>query len=430
MPCFFLLYISRRKRVRFLCFFLGCLLVYKTTIRLFTFSKMKVFLIILSVFIACSANAASLFAGKQFGSRSAVLVTDSQGKDIFSWNPNTLLIPASTIKIATGITAIEKFGLDYHFKTDFFFTEDTLWVKGYGDPFLTSEELDIVAKNLIHQLNIQFLRIKMIKVDGTHFPLLKVPGRFASSQPYDAPLAAVSANFNTINIRKKGNSITSAEPQTPITPLAKQLSKKLSNGVHRINLIKTDNSEQYFAELLAEKLKEHGLNQTLIPTTGFTPVDAQLIYQHVNSKKLSDAVYAMLFFSNNFIANQLFLQMRPSNEAISFAASAAYVKSELRTQLGNDQKTEIVEGSGLSRNNKLSARQLVALLKRFQPHKKLMKSYLGGKVFAKSGTLNGVQNLAGYISKNGKEYFFAFLFNESVPWRYRNTLLKELYATL
>ena len=375
-------------------------------------------------------NAKNLFSKHRFGQQSAVLVTDAQGKTLYSWNASKPLIPASTIKIATGIAAIERFGLNYRFTTDFFVLNDTLWVKGYGDPYLTSEELDIVAQNLIRTLDSRFLRIKTVSVDGTHFPLLKVPGRTISQQPYDAPLAAVSANFNTIKIRKTASKVVSAEPQTPITPLAIQLGKKLSKGTHRINLIKTDNSEQYFSELLAAKLKEHGINKNLEAKTGFSPVDAKLIYQHINSKDINDAVRAMLFFSNNFIANQLFLQMRAQGDSIGFSASSAYISDVLKNELGANSKTKIVEGSGLSRENKLSAQQLIALLTRFKPYKKLMKSYLGGKAYAKSGSLNGVHNLAGYITKNGKEYYFAFLFNNSVPWKYRNTLLSELYATL
>ena len=374
-----------------------------------------------------AAQASNLFNTHKFGSESAVLVTDINGKDIYAWNAEKALIPASTIKIITGIAAIERFGLDFQFRTDFFHKEDTLWVKGYGDPFLTSEELDIVAINLIRQMNLQFLRVNRIVVDGTHFPLLKVPGRVISNQPYDAPLAAVSANFNTINVRKRGKVITSAEPQTPITPLAKQLASNLSNGVHRINLRQTDTSEQYFAELLAAKLKEHGFNETIESKTGFTPFEAKLVYQHVNSKTMREAVHDMMIFSNNFIANQLFLQMRSPDTPIGFPASSQYVKQLLIKELGEAQ---IVEGSGLSRNNKLTARQLNALLLRFEPHKQLMKSYLNGKAYAKSGSLNGVHNLAGYITKNDKDYFFTFLFNQGVPWRYRNTLLQELYATL
>ena len=389
--------------------------------------SMRIIAFTILMLLMSAAQATNLFSKHKFGSQSAVLVTDANGKDLYAWNPDKALIPASTVKIITGIAAIERFGLDFKFRTDFFHKGSTLWVKGYGDPFLTSEELDIVVLNLIRKINLQFLHVNRVVVDGTHFPLLKVPGREISNQPYDAPLAAVSANFNTINIRKSGKVIASAEPQTPITPLAKQLASKLTDGVHRINLRQTDISEQYFAELLVAKFKEHGFKGDIESKTGFTPLEAKLVYQHVNSKTMLEAVHGMMVFSNNFIANQLFLQMRSPDTPISFSASSDYVKQLLGKNLGDLQ---IVEGSGLSRKNKLTARQLNALLLRFEPHKRLMKSYLNGKAYAKSGSLNGVHNLAGYISKNGKDYYFTFLFNQGVPWRFRNTLMQELYATL
>ena len=371
-----------------------------------------------------------LFSTHQFGKNSAVLVVDPKGETLYSWNSDKPLIPASTIKIITAIAAMDIFGGDFRFKTNALFKNNTLYIKGFGDPYLTSEELDIFAHNVHQKIRTRFLTIDRIVVDGTHFPLLSVPGRSATSQPYDAPLSAVSANFNTINIKKVGSVITSAEPQTPITPLAKTLSAKLTDGTHRINLVKTENSEQYFAELFAEKLKSSGFERQVELKTGFTPFDAELIYQHVNSKTMAEMVHAMLFYSNNFIANQLFLQMREQNQAVSFDASSAFVSKMLAEDLQGSAQTSLVEGSGLSRENRMTANQLLRLLKRFQPDKTLMKSYLDGKAFAKSGTLDGVQNLAGYVTKHNQDYYFVFLFNDSVPWQFRNTLLSELYATL
>ena len=51
-----------------------------------------------------------------------------------------LFIPASTIKIATALTAIKVLGPSYRFKTDFFLEGNSnLVIRGNGDPFLTSE---------------------------------------------------------------------------------------------------------------------------------------------------------------------------------------------------------------------------------------------------------------------------------------------------
>jgi D-alanyl-D-alanine carboxypeptidase/D-alanyl-D-alanine-endopeptidase (penicillin-binding protein 4) len=375
---------------------------------------------------------AGVFSEKRFGNESAVFVVDQDGKSVYAWNENKPLIPASTIKIATSIAAFDTFGQDYRFKTDFYMLGNMLYVKGYGDPYLTSEELDIIVTRLLEKEVLESGFIAEIVADGSYFPALNVPGREKTNQPYDAPLAAISANFNTINIRKSGSKITSAEPQTPITVLAKKLAAKLPNGVNRINLKNTVNAERYFAELLAAKLSEKGVKVGL-SRTGVTPIEAKLIYQHVSSKTMTDAVQAMLFYSNNFIANQLFLQMRANDININFESSASFVTDKLGRYLGPDEeraKAKIIEGSGLSRENQLTAEQLVVMLAQFKPQKELMKSYLDGKAYAKSGTLKGVSNLAGYVSKAGRDYYFVFLFNDPVSGDYRTRLLAELYRDL
>ena len=63
---------------------------------------------------------------------------------------NNLYIPASTIKVLTSLIALDHWGNDYRFKTDFYFdpVTNSLWVKGYGDPYLVSEELDIIVNKI------------------------------------------------------------------------------------------------------------------------------------------------------------------------------------------------------------------------------------------------------------------------------------------
>ena len=92
----------------------------------------------------------------------------------------------------------------------------------------------------------------------------------------------------------------------------------------------------------------------------------------------------------------------------------------------------IVEGSGLSRNNQLSARQIDDLLVELKPYKHLFKKVKNNKadIFAKTGTLDGVRTFAGYIKLRGKDYRFVFMFNRKVPWQYREKLLETLVEQL
>jgi D-alanyl-D-alanine carboxypeptidase/D-alanyl-D-alanine-endopeptidase (penicillin-binding protein 4) len=83
------------------------------------------------------------------------------------------------------------------------------------------------------------------------------------------------------------------------------------------------------------------------------------------------------------------------------------------------------DGAGLSRANRLSPSQLVELLQAFKPWKRLLPEIEPG-VFAKSGTLNKVSTLAGYIQKNGQLKPFAIMMNQGVPYKLRNRIAREL----
>jgi hypothetical protein len=81
-----------------------------------------------------------------------LLYLDESGKVLNEKHPEDLLVPASTTKLVTAYLALNHWGEDYRFKTDFFLDESTanptLWIKGYGDPFLISEELIIIARTI------------------------------------------------------------------------------------------------------------------------------------------------------------------------------------------------------------------------------------------------------------------------------------------
>lgn len=71
------------------------------------------------------------------------------GQLLDSANLNRPLIPASIIKLLTGLAAFDQLGADYRFRTELFIDEaNHLYVKGFGDPFLVSEEIAIIMTSL------------------------------------------------------------------------------------------------------------------------------------------------------------------------------------------------------------------------------------------------------------------------------------------
>ena len=70
----------------------------------------------------------------------------------------------------------------------------------------------------------------------------------------------------------------------------------------------------------------------------------------------------------------------------------------------------IIEGSGISRQNRISANSLHKILEKFEPYHKLM--HKSGREFYKTGTLDGISTRAGYIrNEKGGLYRFVVLIN-------------------
>ena len=143
------------------------------------------------------------------GSRDAVLVSDPNGHIIFSKNVDKKLIPASTIKIFTALSAIHYLGPDYKFFTEFYLDRHSnLKIKGYGDPFLISETVEKMIHRLSMVLYAEFNIINDLVLDDSYFDASTViPGVNVSYEPYDAPNGALCVNFNTVNFKRNKNGV-------------------------------------------------------------------------------------------------------------------------------------------------------------------------------------------------------------------------------
>lgn len=362
-----------------------------------------------------------------------VLLINAQGKVILSAGTQQEFIPASTTKLVTAWLALNHWGEEHHFKTDFYLDKltNTLWIKGSGDPFLVSEELQIIAQNLTH-MGLQ--NIEAIGIDSSLFEAdLIVLGATTTINPYDAVPTAVAANFNTVAVKKLNGKIVSAETQTPLTPLSKYLASQqsVSKRTLRINTgASSHDAEHYFAELLAAFLRQQGINVGKQIIWGTAP-QTTIYYRHINSKSLKEIIHLMMKYSTNFIANQLVLILSAAHyqRPVNFADVGAYMEE----CLWNDFKWKNVslkEGAGLSRDNKLSPEQLVQLLEAFRPWKHLLAE-VAPNIYAKSGTLNNVSTLAGYaVDANQQWNAFALMMKQSVSHKRRNEIASELAILL
>jgi serine-type D-Ala-D-Ala carboxypeptidase/endopeptidase (penicillin-binding protein 4) len=324
-----------------------------------------------------------------------VLVVDEKGNELIAQNADKPFVPASVTKIVTAWLAMEVLGGDYRFETKFYLDKDrVLYVRGGGDPFLISEELAPLAQELVAAIGKE--PITGIVLDASYYPSdLRIPGIEDSSESYDALNSALAVNFNTIAAVRKGNKVSSAEKQTPITPIAiSQFRARGPNGRGRISLAQDPAvSLQYAGELIAAFIEQAGGSVKGKITTGTVPADLKPVYVH-KSRTLSQILVQLLIASNNYIANQVFLEIGGTLGGSVSLEKSLKVANQMLAANGLADAIYLEEGSGISRNDHFTARGLAKVLELFAPHANLLHGHDGG--MNKTGTMTGVHTLAGY----------------------------------
>jgi len=326
-----------------------------------------------------------------------VFVMDEKGNELIAQNADKPFVPASVTKIVTAWLAMEVLGADYRFETKFYLDKDrVLYVRGGGDPFLISEELAPLAKDLLEAVGKE--PIKGIVLDASYYPAdLRIPGIEDSSESYDALNSALAVNFNTIHAVRKGNKVYSAEEQTPITPLAvSQFKARGPRGRGRISLAQDRAvSLQYAGELIAAFIERAGGSVKGEITVGTVPQGLEPVYVHRQSRYLAEIIRQLLIASNNYIANQVFLEIGAHRLGgpVSLEKSLK-VANEILAEHGLEKEIHLEEGSGISRGDRFTARGLAKVLNLFVPYAELLHGHDGGT--NKTGTMSGIRTLAGY----------------------------------
>lgn len=360
-----------------------------------------------------------------------VLVVDAEGKELVAQNADKPFVPASVAKLVTVWLALETLGKDYRFQTSFYLDDRRiLYVRGGGDPFLISEELALLANELVAATG--KAPLAGIVLDASYYPAeLRIPGIEDSTESYNALNSALAVNFNTIYAIHRGASVVSAEKQTPITPLAiSQFRNRAPKGRDRISLAQDPAlSLQYAGELLAAFIERAGGGVKGKITTGSIPAGLAPVYVHRQSRPLSKVLHELLVGSNNYIANQVFLE-------IGGHRLGAPVSLDKSRKVANDmlaahdlaQSIHLEEGSGISRGDHFTARGLVKVLGLLAPQADLLKR--GKGVAYKTGTLDGVRTLAGYAdtSRHGKVRFVISLKGNGGALRLQ--LMRAIQSTL
>ena len=210
-----------------------------------------------------------------------------------------------------------------------------------------------------------------IVLDASYYPSsLRIPGIEDDHEAYDALNSALAVNFNTVYAVRNGDKVRSAETQTPITPIAiAEFRAQVPSGGGRISLSQDPAvSLQYAGELIAAFIERAGGSVKGPISTGTVPAGLEPVYVHRQSRPLSQVLVELLRASNNYIANQVFLEIGAHRLGgpVSLEKSLE-VANEMLAQHGLAQAIHLEEGSGISRDNRFTARGLAKVLGALAP---------------------------------------------------------------
>jgi D-alanyl-D-alanine carboxypeptidase/D-alanyl-D-alanine-endopeptidase (penicillin-binding protein 4) len=424
------------------------------------------------------------------GSWGVMIVSLTRGDTLFARNAGAEMRPASTMKLFTSGLVFDRFGTDYQFSTDVFRSGQVsadgtlhgdLIIRGDGDPGLSGRFID-GGPNAPMQLLAKQIAAAGIKCvmgdivgDATAFDDQKVPDGWLTrylGAAYAARVSALSLDDNVVWVAvspgDRGRADVALEPVTTTIPLINKartvggsganlhISKHadgtvevtgsigIHSGTRRYSYVVDDpamfTTGALKAALLANGVRVLG-NVRLAPT----PRNAVKV-TGIASPMLSRMVSAMNRESLNHYA-ELFFRDGARGPARNVQGSVPSGNNAMNTffaKIGADTSTIYnADGSGLSVDNRITARAMIQLLgyahrAKWGPAfhaslpvagesellKKRMKgSPAQGNLHAKTGTTNDVIGLAGYVTAvDGELLAFAFLYNGTDRWVAKSTV--------
>ena len=399
-----------------------------------------------------------------------------RNKTLYSVNSHRLFAPASNVKLLTTAMALKRLRPEYRFKTGLYATTPVggetlrgdIFIKGFGDPNLVSEQMWLLVKEL---KNIPLRKVHGdIIADASFFDnnLRVKTWKKGGVEAYNAPLGALSFNFNTVTVHINPGEKPGDRPVVVVDPniefirvdnRARTVSKskrsrlivnRIDRGGHNeitiSGVVSVNHAREtyylnitrpayYAASVFKEYLRQEGVEVTGKVRVGFVPEGAYEILSH-SSMPLSLILRGLNKFSNNFVAEQILKTIgadiygSPGTTLNGLRAMDEYMQSLKYKPEG----FSILDGSGLSRQNRLSPDQIVSVfqdmyadlgvypefisalgvmgrdgnvLKRMNGHNSAERARV------KTGTLNSVSALSGYFqSADGERFAFSILMND------------------
>ncbi|MBI3017502.1 MAG: D-alanyl-D-alanine carboxypeptidase/D-alanyl-D-alanine-endopeptidase [Deltaproteobacteria bacterium] len=412
----------------------------------------------------------------QIGIQATSLKADEK---VFEYHPADLLKPASNVKLVTTLAALKYLGPDYRFKTKLYtdgvikngILQGNLYIKGFGDPLLVSEQLWFLVNDL-KRVGFQEVKGDLI-LDDSFFDLIRTvrDGHPANGngrdRAYDAPLGALSVNFNTTTVYVYPGSAVGKKARVVIDPDNTYVKVINRSKTLRANTSLTlDASREigkvsdtiivtggipltypvkrfyrnityphlYAAALFRRFFKEQGLSVQGKNQFKEVPPYAReiLVYE---SRPLRILVGDLNKISNNFVAEQMLKTMAAElKQPPGSTDKGLSILQGFLQEIGVKDPYQLVNGSGLSADNKMSSAQLVEVLKYGYKNFGVFPEYMAsmgivgvdgtvslrlqntvaqGRIRAKTGSLFGVSALSGYLNTlNNETLAFSMIMND------------------
>lgn len=428
-----------------------------------------------------------------------ILITGGESSEIIvsDINSGKKMIPASITKLVTAAATIRAFPPGTKFKTTLWIDgkvsqgvlKGDLYLKGSGDPSFVSENMWFLVNSFLRN-SIQKIEGD-INVDDTLFDSIRYDSsrqKARVDRAYDAPTGAMSFNWNSVNIfvrpgEKVGDpakffvdpenkyirvvgeiATVAAKSATNISidrdtdPKNKngdliRISGKIASGSKEQVVFKNITQPDFWAgENLRSFLSQRGIVVSGLVKTGPVPSSAKLVAES-ESKPIENMLSDMNKFSNNYVAEMLTKNIAAKKKVpASMDQGMQALNDYMRVLQVPMSQYELYNPSGLTRENKMSARALWTVLKdiqsqfQYQPEfvnslpiagidgtlKNRMKNTPAERwVRAKTGYLSGVISLAGYAGRSdGTVLPFVFIYNGSADENKARGLFDQILISL
>ena len=375
------------------------------------------------------------------------------GRKIYEFNSKTPMTPASIQKIATLLPAMDILGKDYEFKTQIYKNKDSnIYIKLGADPYFSSADLKGMIGSLVA---CKIFAPKAIYIDDS----ILDSNEWGEGWQWDDDLNPLIPKFSSYNM--DSNLLTiNVSPTLPGAPADISTgvfyptafvnnvvtSDKTDVRLERKNYISPDviNADgtishdlsiqipinyprRYFILRLEDILRKQKVSYYGDYNRQKLPKDVSLITE--SKHPLSPALCDILKKSNNLVAETVFKVAggKYAKETGSNAASIEMFNAYYKKIGINTDNIKIVDGSGVSKNNLLTADFMSEVLLKAVKNEDFKANlpkpgegtltdrmlYFKDNLKAKTGTLTNTSSIAGYLTaKSGKTYAFCIMIND------------------